>query len=187
MKVLGIMGSPRIGGNTDLLLDAALRGAAEAGAEVEKIVADRLKMTPCKEIYQCEKDGTCPFKDDMQPLYQTVLDADVVIAASPMFFYTLSPQILTFISRCQALWARRYRLKNLNIPLKKGAFIGVGATRGSKLFDGAKLTAKYFFDAVNAEYTADLLIRGVDKKGEIKSHPTALTDAYELGRKLVTG
>ena len=187
MKVLGIMGSPRIGGNTDLLLDEALRGAREAGADVEKLVADRLKMVPCKEIYQCEKDGTCPFKDDMQPLYQTVLDADVIIAASPMFFYTLSPQILTFMSRCQALWARRYILKNLDIPLKKGAFIGVGATKGSKLFDGAKLTAKYFFDAVNAEYTADLLVRGVDKKGEIKDHPDALADAYALGKKLVTG
>ena len=181
------MGSPRIGGNTDLLLDAALRGAAEAGAEVQKVVADRLKMVPCKEIYQCEKDGTCPFKDDMQPLYQTILEADAVIAASPMFFYTLSPQILTFISRCQALWARRYILKNLNIPLKKGAFIGVGATRGSKLFDGAKLTARYFFDAINAAYTLDLLVRGVDKKGEVKDHPTALNDAYELGKKLVTG
>jgi len=181
------MGSPRIGGNTDLLLDEALRGATEAGADVEKVVTDRLKMVPCKEIYQCEKDGTCPFKDDMQPLYQTILDADVVIAASPMFFYTVSPQILTFISRCQALWARRYILKNLDIPLKKGAFIGVGATKGSKLFDGAKLTMKYFFDAINATYTADLLVRGVDKKAEIKDHPDALKDAYELGKKLVTG
>jgi multimeric flavodoxin WrbA len=187
LKVLGIMGSPRIGGNTDLLLDAALRGASEAGADVEKVVADRLKITPCKEIYQCEKDGTCPFQDDMQPLYRTILEADVIIAASPMFFYTLSPQILTLISRCQALWARRYILKDLDIALKKGVFIGVGATKGSKLFDGAKLTAKYFFDAVNATYTADLLVRGVDKKGEIQEHPTALNDAYELGKSLVTG
>jgi multimeric flavodoxin WrbA len=187
VKVLGIMGSPRIGGNTDLLLDEALRGAVEAGAEVEKVVADRLKMVPCKEIYQCEKDGTCPFKDDMQPLYNSILAADVVIAASPMFFYTVSPQILTFISRCQALWARRYILKNLDIPKKKGAFIGVGATKGGKLFDGARLTMKYFFDAINADYTADVLVRGVDKKAEIKDRPEALREAYELGRDLVTG
>ncbi len=186
MKVLGIMGSPRIGGNTDLLLDEALRGAREAGADTEKLLLDRLNIIPCKEIYQCGKDGTCPLRDDMKTLYQTVLDADVIIAASPIFFYTVSAQMMGFISRCQALWARRYILKQVHSPLKKGSFIGVGATKGAKLFDGPKLTMKYFFDAVNAAYTADLLVRGIDKKGEIKDHPEQLAEAYELGKKLIT-
>ncbi|MCJ7606028.1 MAG: flavodoxin family protein [Dehalococcoidales bacterium] len=187
MKVLGIMGSPRIKSNTDLLLDEALKGAASAGAEVEKLVIDRLNITACKEIYQCSKDGTCPLRDDMTGLYDKILEADAVIAASPIFFYTVSAQMMQFISRCQALWARRYILKNLDIPLKKGAFIGVGATKGSRLFDGAKLTMKYFFDAINAEYTGELLIRSVDKKGEILDHPTALADAFTLGKNLVSG
>ena len=186
MKALGIMGSPRIQGNTDLLLDEALRGARDAGAETEKLLLDRLHITPCKEIYQCAKDGTCPIKDDMQVLYQNLAGADIVIAASPIFFYTVSAQMMQFISRCQAMWSQRYILKTVTSPLKKGVFIGVGATKGSKLFDGPKLTMKYFFDAINAEYTADLLFRGVDKKGEIKDHPTALADAYELGKSLVT-
>ena len=185
MKVLGIMGSPRIKGNTDLLLDEALKGAQSQQAEVEKIVVDKLNIAPCKEYYGCLKDGNCVIRDDMDDLYPKILDADAVIVASPIFFYTVSAQLMLLISRCQALWARKYVLKNLDIPLKKGAFIAVGATRGEKLFDGPKLTIHYFFQAINAEYNEELLIRGVDKRGEIKEHPAYLTDAFELGKKLV--
>lgn len=185
MKVLGIMGSPRIKGNTDLLLDEALKGAESGGAVVEKIAADRLKIGPCREIYHCLEDGTCPIKDDMQGIYPEILAADAIIVASPIFFYTVSPQTLAIISRCQAIWARKYVLKNLDVPIKRGAFIGVGATKGAKLFDGPRLTIKYFFQAINAEYKEELLIRGVDKRGEIKDHPEHLAAAYELGKRLV--
>ena len=184
MKVLGIMGSPRLKGNTDLLLDEALKGAESRGAETEKIIADKLKIGPCREIYACLKDGNCAIRDDMDDLYLKILAADAVIIASPIFFYTVSAQLMPLISRCQALWARKYVLKSMNIPVKKGAFIAVGATRGAKLFDGPKLTIKYFFQAINSEYKEELLIRGVDKKGEIKDHPGFLTDAYELGKRL---
>jgi multimeric flavodoxin WrbA len=179
------MGSPRIKGNTDLLLDEALKGAQSQQAEVDKIVLDRLKISPCREYYGCLKDGNCVIKDDMDNIYSGLLSADVIIVASPIFFYTVSAQLLAFISRCQALWARKYVLKNLDIPSRKGAFIAVGATRGKKLFDGTKLTIYYFFKAINVEYADELLIRGVDKRGEIKDHPTALTDAFELGKRLV--
>jgi multimeric flavodoxin WrbA len=186
LKVLGIMGSPRMKGNTDLLLDEALKGAESQGAEVEKILVDKLQIAPCKEYYSCLKDGKCVIKDDMDDIYAKLLAADAVIIASPIFFYTVSAQLMLLISRCQALWSRKYVLKNLDIPEKRGAFIAVGATRGEKLFDGPKLTVRYFFQAINAKYTDELLIRGVDKKGEIKEHPTALTDAYELGKRLAT-
>jgi multimeric flavodoxin WrbA len=186
MKVLGIMGSPRIKGNTDLLLDEALKGAQSRGAEVEKITASNLKIAPCREIYACLNDGNCVIKDDMVEIYPKISAAGAVIVASPIFFYTVSAQIMALISRCQAFWARKYVLK-MDIPLKKGAFIAVGATKGAKLFDGPKLTIKYFFQAINAEYKEELLVRGVDKKGEIKDHPTALADAYELGKRLVSG
>jgi multimeric flavodoxin WrbA len=183
LKVLGIMGSPRIRGNTDLLLDEALKGAESRGAEVEKIMAGNLKIAPCREIYACLKDGNCPLHDDMDNIYPKLLNTDAVIVATPIFFYTVSAQLMALISRCQALWSRRYVL-NMDIPAKKGAFIAVGATKGAKLFDGPKLTIRYFFKAINAEYTDELLIRGIDKKGEIKEHPTALVDAYELGKRL---
>jgi multimeric flavodoxin WrbA len=185
LKVLGIMGSPRIKGNSDLLLDEALKGAASAGADVEKIVIDRLKITPCKELYHCLIDGTCPLKDDMMDIYPKILAADAIIIATPIEFYTVSAQTMMLMSRCQALWARKYVLKNLDIPVKRGAFIGVGATKGAKLFDGPRLTIKYFFEAINAELKEELLIRGVDKKGEIKDHPEHLAAAFELGKKLV--
>ncbi len=186
MKVLGIMGSPRIKGNTELLLDEALEGTRSQQAEVEKIVVDKLKITPCREYYGCLQDGNCVIRDDMDDIYPKLLGADAIIVASPIFFYAVSAQMLAFISRCQALWARKYVLKNLDVPLRKGAFIAVGATRGEKLFEGPILTVKYFFKAINVEYTDELLIRGVDKRGEIKEHPTALADAFEVGKRLVS-
>jgi multimeric flavodoxin WrbA len=184
LKVLGIMGSPRLKGNTDLLLDEALKGAQSKGAEVEKIIVDKLKIAPCREYYGCLKDGKCVIRDEMDDIYPKVLAADIVMVATPIFFYTVSAQLLQLISRCQALWARKYVLKNLDIPVKKGAFIAVGATKGAKLFDGPKLTINYFFKAINAEYTGELLVRGVDKRGEIKDHPDSLAAAFELGKKL---
>jgi multimeric flavodoxin WrbA len=178
------MGSPRIKGNTDLLLDEALKGAQSQQAEVEKIVVDKLKITPCREYNGCLRDGNCVIRDDMDDIYPKLLNADAIIVASPIFFYALSAQLKALIDRCQALWARKYVLKNLDVPLRKGAFMAVGATRGEKLFDGPVLTVKYFFKAMNVEYAEELLIRGVDKRGEIKEHPTALTDALELGKRL---
>ncbi len=186
MKVLGIMGSPRIKGNTDLLLEEALKGAKSQGAEVEKIVVDKLKIAPCKEYLGCFKDGNCVIRDDMDDIYPKLLGADVVMIASPMFFYGVSSQAKALIDRCQALWARKHILKQ-SLPNggRKGAFIAVGATKGKRLFEGAILTVKYFFEAIGVEYADELLIRGVDARGEIKEHPIALSDAFELGKRVV--
>lgn len=185
MRVLGIMGSPRIKGNTDLLLDEALKGAQSQGAEVEKIVVDKLKIAPCREYYGCLRDGNCVIRDDMDDIYPKLLEADGIIVASPMFFYGLTSQLKALIDRCQALWARKYILKqNLPDSGRKGAFIAVGATRGKKLFDGSIMTVKYFFQSIGVKYVDELLVRGVDKRGEIKQHPSALSDAFELGRRL---
>jgi multimeric flavodoxin WrbA len=185
MKILGIMGSPRLGGNTDLLVDAALNGARGEGAEVEKIVVDRLNISPCREHYVCLKDGKCVIRDDMDALYPKLLVADAVLVASPMFFYGITAQLKAVIDRCQALWARKHVLKQ-NWPSagRKGAFIAVGATKGERLFDGSIATVKYFFRTVGVEYADELLVRGVDEKGDIQKHPSALQDAFELGRRL---
>lgn len=185
MRSLGIMGSPRIGGNADLLLDEALNGAQSQGSEVDKIIVDKLKIAPCREYYGCLRDGNCVIRDDMDGIYPKLLDADVVIVASPIFFYGLTSQVKALIDRCQALYTRRYILKqNQPNSARKGAFIAVGATRGKKLFDGSVLTVKYFFQAIGVKYVDELLVRGVDKKGEIIEHPTALSDAFELGKRL---
>ncbi len=146
MKVLGLMGSPRIGGNTDLLLQACLKGAESLGAVPETIRVDDLTIAPCREFYGCLKDGNCVIQDDMQEIYPKLLESDIVVVASPMFFYGLSGQLKCLIDRCQALWARRSIL-NQSTPNagRKGAFVAVGATKGSRLFDGSILTMKNFF------------------------------------------
>jgi multimeric flavodoxin WrbA len=188
MKVLSFLGSPRRGGNTEILLDEALRGASDHGGSCEKVVLRDLKITPCLEIYKCAKDGVCAIKDDMQDLFPKIEQAQRVIIASPIFFYSVSAWTKAMIDRCQSLWAKKYILK---LPVsavadRKGAFISVAATRGKKLFDGVRLTIKYFFDAIDVTYSDELLVRGVDDKGEVRKQEEALQRAYELGRRLVT-
>ncbi len=187
MKVLGIMGSPRRQSNTETLLDKALEGATEVGAEVEKVAVSELEISPCREIYACLKDGHCAIKDDMQRLYEKLLEADHIVFASPIFFYGITSQAKAVVDRCQALWVRRYMLGigKEDSRIRRGAFISVGATQGKRLFDGAVLTVKYFFDAIGVKYAGDVLIRGIDGKAQIKEHPTALQDAFHLGQQLV--
>lgn len=189
MKVLGIMGSPRRQSNTEILLDKALEGAGQAGAEVEKVLVSKLKISPCVENYGCLKAGECSIVDDMQLVYEKLLEADHVILASPIFFYGITAQAKALVDRCQALWVRRYVLKagGEDKRVRRGIFISVGATRGEKLFDGAVLTVKYFFDAIGVKYAGDLLLRGIDDKGQIEENPAALQDAFRLGRELVSG
>lgn len=187
MKVLGIMGSPRIQGNTHILLEEALKGAQSRQAEVESIIVDKLHISPCREYYGCLKDGNCVIRDDMDGIYPKLLTSDAIIVASPIFFYGLPAQLKALIDRCQAIWARTHVLKQKLPPGRRGGFIGVGATSGSKLFDGPILTVRYFFRALEVSYAGDVLIRSVDKKGDIRRHPEALAQAFELGKKLAAG
>jgi multimeric flavodoxin WrbA len=185
LKVLALMGSPRIKGNTDVLTEEALRGAASKGATTEKIIVTKLKVAGCTECYKCLEAGVCSIRDDMDLLYEKLQAADAVLVAAPIFFYSPPAQIKAVIDRAQASYVRKYVLKHdVDGGGRKGGFIGVGATSGARLFEGTRLTIRYFFDAVGVKYTEELLIRGVDSKGEIKDHPTALADAYALGEKL---
>jgi len=188
MKVLGIFGSPRREGNSDTLMKAFLEGAAAAGALVEEVFLRQLKISPCLEIYHCFKDGTCPIKDDMRELYGKLVDADVVALASPVFFYSLSAQAKAMIDRTQALWARRYMTKQ-DFPGgdRQGVLLVTGATKGRLLFVGSRLVARYFFDALNVRYAAEILVRGVDEKGAINARPEVLEQARDLGRRLGAG
>ena len=146
---------------------------------------DGVDISPCKEYYGCLKNGNCVIKDDMDDIYPKLLNSDGVIIASPIFFYALSSQVKTLIDRSQALWARKYVLKQ-NPPnsSRKGVFMAVGATKGEKLFDGSILTVQYFFKCIGVEYSDELLIRGVDTRGEIKDYPDKLSEAFELGKRM---
>ena len=191
MKVLGLFGSPRRGGNTDLLLEEALKGAQAEGAEVEGLHLTDFNIIPCRECLQCFNDGKCIILDDMQKIYPKLLEADIIILASPIFFYGVTGWAKALIDRCQALWSRKYILKDESLgregKRRKGFFISVGGTKGQRVFEGAILTAKYFFDVLNAEYVGELVFRQVDAKGDILKHPEALQQAFEAGRKLVLG
>jgi len=104
-------------------------------------------------------------KDDMQELYEKIADSDAMIFASPIYFYGVSAWRKSAIDRCQALWARKYILKAPRFTAgKKGYFICVGATKGERLFEGAKLTMKYCFDAAGYEPAGELLVKGVDAR-----------------------
>lgn len=190
MKVLGIFGSPRKGGNTDILLEEALKGSEREGAEVERLHLTDLTITPCKECHGCDQTGECVILDDMQRIYPKLLDADVIILASPIFFYGVSAWAKGFVDRCQTLWSRKYLLKDRSLgkegKRKKGFFISVGATKGARVFEGAILTAKYFFDVINAKYVGELVFRGIEAKGDILRHPEALQQAFEVGKKLAS-
>ena len=191
MKVLGLFGSPRRGGNTDLLLEEALKGAKAEGAEVEALYLSDLNIIPCRECLQCFNDGKCIILDDMQKVYPKLLEADFIILASPIFFYGVTGWAKALIDRCQALWSRKYILKDESFgregKRRKGFFISVGGTKGQRVFEGAILTAKYFFDVLNAEYMGELVFREVDAKGDILNHSEALQQAFEAGRRLILG
>ncbi len=192
MKVLGIYGSPRKGGNSDILLDEALKGAQSAGAEISVIRCGELNFAGCVECGGCDGTGECVVDDDMRQVYPKLLEADVIFIASPIFFYGLTSQAKALIDRSQAMWSRRMLEKTTPAERQaytsgKGYLIAVGATKGSNLFEGAQLTAKYFFDALDMTYEGGVFVRSVEKKADILKHPDALKEAYELGRKAALG
>jgi multimeric flavodoxin WrbA len=189
MKVLGIYGSPRKNGNSDLLLQEALKGAQSLGAETQTIRSFDLKMSGCHECGACDKTGVCVIKDDMDEIYPKLVESEVIILASPMFFYGVTSSAKAVIDRCQALWSRRMiektPEKRRQYDSGRGYLIAVGATKGSNLFEGAQLVAKYFFDALDKSYEGGLLVKSVEGKNAILERPEALKDAFEMGRKAV--
>jgi len=111
VRVLGIAGSPRRGGNTDLLLDEVMKGAKSKGAKVKTIVLNDLDISPCQHCDACFEAGVCKVKDDMQMVYQEMEKADRIVLASPVHFLGLTAQMKAMIDRGQALWARKYILE----------------------------------------------------------------------------
>lgn len=172
MFILGLQGSPRKGGNTDSLLAAFMEKAQQAGAAIKTIQVAKAGIVPCIGCGHCESHGTCVFADDPMSteIYGLLRAADMVVAASPVFFYGVSSQLKSLIDRSQTLWSRKYVYK-LRDPLaatRKGVLLSVGASKGRQLFDGVQLTAKYFFDAINADFCHALTYRGIEAKGAIR-------------------
>ena len=188
-KVLGISASPRVEGNSDLLLRQALAGAEAAGAETEYIRLRDLNIAPCIECNSCYKSGACVVEDDYQMLSSKMLEADRLIFATPIFFMTVCAQAKALIDRCQCLWAKKYVLKQPLIITsrdRRAMVIAVGGTKSKKMFDCVRLTFKYFLDVLEMNYAFNLFVSKVDAAGEIKQHPTAMDEAFRLGRELAS-
>lgn len=187
-RIVAVYGSPRRRGNTARLLMRAVQGAKEAHARVREIVLRDLKVSPCLEIYGCRKTGRCAIQDDFQPVLDQMLDADGLMLASPIFFYALSAQTKILIDRCQSQWVKKYWIDKVPFgqpnTKRKGIFISVGASEGKKLFDGAVMTVKYFFDVLDMELYRSLLYRGLDFEEDILKHPDYLEEAFDAGKAL---
>jgi multimeric flavodoxin WrbA/protein-tyrosine-phosphatase len=187
MLVLGLHGSPRRKGNTHFLLRTFLEEAAQLGARTHMVEVARRNILPCKELVVCEKKGFCPIDDDMNAVFALLREAEVIVAASPVFFYNVTAQLKALIDRCQTLWARKYRLK-LADPARRqrrGVLLAAGATRGQNLFEGLRLTAQYFFDAVDAKFDASLTYRGIEGPKDMAAHPGVREEVRETAMQVL--
>ena len=186
-KIVAVCGSPRRGGNTATLLDRAVQGATDAGAEVERVALRGLKISPCLEIYKCKETGECAIRDDFQEVQDKILAADGLMLASPIFFGAFSAQTKAFIDRFQSLWVKKHWIDNIplgkSLHTRKGLLISVGATKGAKLFDGALLTTRYFFNVLDMELWGSLLYRELDSADDAAGRPEHLRESYETGRE----
>jgi multimeric flavodoxin WrbA len=125
----------------------------------------------------------------MQILYAKFREYHRLVLAAPIYFMAHCAQAKIIIDRCQALWSVKYVLKK---PLLEeepeheriGAFVSCGGTKGKKVFAGAKVTMKYFYDVLQMEYAENLLFNEIDAKGDILKHPTAMEEARELGTRI---
>ena len=189
MLALGLQGSPRKNGNTGYLLSAFMNKLEKLGAQVKVIEADKKKIMPCIECSVCEKEGFCPLDDDMNSeIYPLLRQADIIVAATPIFFYSVPAQLKALIDRSQALWARKYSL-DLNDPNQKwrrGFLLSLGATKGKNLFDGLHLTIKYFLDAVGTSLEGSLTYRQIENPGDMEKHPSVLKEVKEKTNQLIT-
>jgi len=187
MKILGICGSPRKQGNTEVLLDKALEGARSAGAETEKIFLNDLNIAPIQEAeYEnVTKEGFSVIDDGMTAVFKKFSEADAVMIGSPVFFGSLTAQTKTMIDRFQCVWwATEVLGKKVFPERKKGAFLCVGAVDRRDFFDNAKAIVRHFFATINAEYKEEMFFPGLDKKGKALERSDYLEKAFEMGRKL---
>ncbi len=185
--VVGILGSPRTTGNVALLLDAALKGAAAAGADTEKFVLDQMNIRPCTGCGSCSKTGECVIRDDMDQIYAAYEKADEIILATPVYFGGVTAQAKAMFDRTQPLWARKYLLdKPISLDGKRRDMLLL-STMGSgkaEMLDGMRKEVHYYIDTMDGEVT-ELIFPKVDESGEIAEHWTALSQAEEAGARLV--
>lgn len=175
-KVLILSGSPRKGGNSDLLCDEFAKGASLAGHSVEKIRVAEKNIGFCKACYACKENGICAIKDDMADVLQKIIDCDVLVLASPVYFYSVDAQLKALIDRTVARWTE---VKN------KEFYYIVTAADAEK--EAAKTTIDCFrgyADCVTGAKEMGIVYgMGAYGKGEIIGMK-AMKEAYEMGKNV---
>src|SRR5208283_245834 len=188
MKIIAFLGSPRLNGNTEILLENAVKPAITSGHELLLFKLNLMNIKPCQNCGGCEKTGNCIIIDDMTDVYQAIKEADRLIIASPIFFFALSAQTKAMIDRCQSFWCEKYLLRK---PLpegpygRKGLLLLVGGMKKEIGIKCAEATARAFFRTVSVPAHDTLSFLGIDAKGAIMEHPTAVEDAYNAGKNLI--
>ena len=175
MKVLGIVCSPRVEGNTAILVREALDAAQDGGAEVELLSMAGLNIAPCDGCRSCRDGVECQIKDDMEPIYQKMKEADGIIVGTPVYFWSVSAQAKILIDRTLALYYPR-ALAN-----KAGAAIAVAGRSGTAMaivaIQNAFLSHKMLWAGSLDGYGSD--------PGAIRNDARAMTDVRGLGERVI--
>ena len=176
-KVLILSGSPRKGGNSDILCDEFARGAQEAGNEVEKIRVASKKIHPCSACYYCrDHGGACVHKDDMAEVLQKMIDSDVLVLASPVYFYSIDAQLKAVIDRTVARW--------LEVKNKEFYYIVTMADEAYSSADTTLACFRGYADCVEGAVEKGVIIgSGVYEPGKVKN-TLAMKQAYEIGKNV---
>ncbi len=174
-KVLILSSSPRKGGNSDLLCDRFADGAKTAGYQVEKIQFADKKINYCTACYACKK-GKCPQNDDVSAILEKMLDSDIIVLATPVYFYTMCAQLKALIDRTVAIYPR--------LTNKKFYYIMTMADTDQTMLKGTIEALRGFLDCYEGSVEAGMSCGlGVYEKGEVKNQPV-WDEAYNAGLTL---
>jgi len=188
-KVIALLGSPLPDGNTARLLDEAIRGAEEAGCDVERIVAAHLDIAPCMEIFYCQENETCEIRDEMIGIYDKFREMDGLIIATPVMTMGIPGRLKSFMDRFQVFYMAKYhRGRSFISPeqrrRRKMLFISIAGMNLPTVFEGAKMTAKAFGEIVDCPYWDEVLRNDMDTIQDIRTRPEVMEAAYRKGYEL---
>ena len=184
-RILVLLGSPRKKGNSTTLAKQIVKGAESAGAEVETIYLNGLKIKPCQGCYGCKKKDSkgCVVKDDMQPLYPKIVAADALVIATPVYWFNMTAQTKIFMDRCYGLFDASFTVNPL---LKKRIGIAMSYGDTDPFNSGCVNALRSFQDAftyVGAKIDG-MVYGSAEEPGEISSNAVVMQQAEDLGRKI---
>jgi multimeric flavodoxin WrbA len=182
LKVTAFLGSPRPKGNTDILVSRLLEGAEEAGHTTQVVALRRLNIKPCTGCDKCWRDGKpCVLRDDMRGLYQTIAESDVLVFATPVYWYGTTAIMKAFIDRLVPL----NRPQGRPLVEGKGAILVVAyEEEGPAAAEPLIRMFEMSFDYLGLQFLDRVIVDGVGPKGAVLRRPDALERARQAGRAI---